>query len=510
MTEPTAIHALRREADTLLRVEGGMRAIAAYERLVSIAPALPDAWFNLGYLHRRAGRWREAVAAYAEAIGRGVARPEEARLNRAAILSEHLFDADAAAVELREALAANPDFAPALLNLGGLEEDRGDRDAAREAYERALLVEPGHARALGRLAEIAAPNGLAGMLSRVDARLAMPVSDDDRAELLFARGRLLDRLDRPRDAFAAIARANGLARAAAPGWRYDAREREALVDAIMAEPRGEALETAAAQPPIFLCGMFRSGTTVLEQLLGAHSDLCAAGELDALPRLIAERLPRFPDGLAALNRDEVEAMRIAYLDAAGRLGCGGRIVIDKRPDNFLYIGVAKRLFPDARVLVTRRHPLDTVLSNYFLRFDESVAYSFGLEDAAHWLVQERRLGAHWARLFPGDVMEVDYDLLVADPAPVVAAVLRFLGLPPSDACLRFHERRATIRTPSGWQAREPLHARSSGRWRRYRAELGPAAAVLERAGLWDDGQAPVTGALDVASSHPDDHDGVSM
>lgn len=476
----------RREAATAMRAGIGEEAIAAHRLLLELDPAQPDAWFNLAYLLRHLGRPEEALDAYAAALDHGVARPEEARLNRAAILSDHLLDPDAAMTELELALRANPRFGLAWFNIGALHEDRGDEAAAVSAYRALLALVPDDARALGRLAELArTEEDRRAALAELDGRLALPdVGDDDKAELLFARARTLDRLARYDDAFISAQGGNAIAGelAARAGWRYDAVARGALVDRIAAAPT--AVGDADGGPaPLFICGMFRSGSTVLEHVLGAHPALCAGGEIDALPRLVAERLPRYPDELATLDAGELAAMRAFYRAQAGRAACGDRIVIDKRPDNFLYLGLAKHLFPAARVLITRRHPLDVILSNLFLRFHDSVSYSFGLESAAHWLVQERRLARHWLRSYPDSVAEVDYDRLVITPRAVIGEALAFLRLEWDDACLSFHERRAAIRTPSGWQARQPLHAGSSGRWRRYRDRLAPAVAILRAGGV---------------------------
>jgi hypothetical protein len=377
--------------------------------------------------------------------------------------------------------------------MGGLHEDRGDEIAAVSTYRTLLALEPNHARALGRLAELArAADDRRAVLVELDERLAAPnLGDDDKAELLFAQARTLERLAHFDAAFDSAREANTVAGnlAARAGWRYDAFARAATVDRIIAAPSSSDEIAYNGSAPLFICGMFRSGSTVLEHVLSAHPALCAGGEIEALPRLVAEQLPRYPDGLATLTAVELAAMRDIYRAQACRAACGERIVIDKRPDNFLYLGLAKRLFPDARVLITRRHPLDVILSNLFLRFDDSVSYSFKLESVAHWLVQERRLARHWSLTYPGSVVEVDYDRLVIDPRGVIEETLQFVGLEWDDICLRFHERGAAIRTPSGWQARRPLHAGSSGRWRHYRGQLAPAVAILRAGGVevegWD-------------------------
>ena len=158
---------------------------------------------------------------------------------------------------------------------------------------------------------------------------------------------------------------------------------------------------------------------------------------------------------------------------------GADVVTDKRPDNFLHIGLIKTLFPDARIVYTVRDPMDVCLSNWFLHLDASMAWALDLEDTAHWHGQHRRLMAHWTALYPDDIHTLDYDALVADPEPVVEGLLRFLDLPWEEGCLAFHETGGAVRTASVWQVREPLYRRSSGRWRNYAAHLdGLRAAHL--------------------------------
>jgi hypothetical protein len=155
------------------------------------------------------------------------------------------------------------------------------------------------------------------------------------------------------------------------------------------------------------------------------------------------------------------------------------LLTDKRPDNFLHIGLIKRLYPNAKIIHTRRHPLDNLLSLYFLHLDPGMAYALDLDDAAHWHGKYERLMAHWTALYPDDIFDVDYDELVQDPKPVIDKLLGFLGLDWEEGLLDFHRGTAAVKTASVWQVRQPLHARSSGRWRNYRAQLDPIAEVLK-------------------------------
>lgn len=457
-------------------------AIAAYRELLARAPDLPESWFNLAYLQRQGRRYEEALESYGQALRRGVSGPEEAHLNRASILSAQLGRYEEARDELETALALAPGYLPALLNLGNLHEDLGEREAASTTYERALDLAPGHPLALARLGGLSRTRDRADpLLARIEAALRQPALPPlAQADLGFALGRLLDRCGAFDEAFAVCAEANRQASAAfGPAARYDAAAAERLIERITA-----AFPPPAATPcgnpagaPVFICGMFRSGSTLVEQMLGRHSRVHPAGELDILPGIVARQMPNFPQEAEARDTAWFAGLREAYETELTALVPKGLIATDKRPDNFLFIGLIKRMFPEARIVMTRRNPCDNALSVFFQQLDPRFAYAARLEEIAHWMGLYDRLAAHWRTCFNDDIIEVDYDRLVASPEAEIGALLDFLGLEREQACLSPEGGDAPVRTASVWQVREPLYRQSSGRWRNYAAHLGP---LLER------------------------------
>ncbi len=476
-----APEALLARASALRQAGRVAEAISAYRQLLAIRPDLPDSWYNLGFLQRQARRFEEALNSYSEALRRGVSGPEEVHLNRAVILSDHLGRPREARTELEASLARNPDYLPAWLNLGNLHEDEGRRDAAEAAYRRALDIVPAHPLAVARLAGVArfeSPDD--PLIARLRTALASPgASPADRADLGFALGRALDQVGAYRQAFDAYRDANASSRQSLgpdwPGYDRDAETRR--IDRIIAAFRtpGPPASTAPGEAPIFILGMFRSGSTLAEQIIGRHSRVQPGGELDLVPSLIA------PVSARALDVDEAQRLRGLYLEALARIHPGADRVSDKRPDNFLHVGLIKQMFPEARIVHTVRNPLDNLLSVYFLHLDPGMAYALDLEDAAHWHGQYRRLMAHWKSLYPDDIFDFDYDELVADPEPVVRSLLHFLDLEWEPGCLVFQEATNAVKTASAWQVREPLYRRSSGRWRHYRPWLEPLRAMLGEA-----------------------------
>lgn len=495
--DPTA---LLIRADALIRDGRTNEGLSAYAAALERNPAQPDGWYDFGLALRFAGRYDDALDAYRRALDCGIASPEEVHLNRAVIYADHLRNETAAQAELASAVRLNPDFVPAILNLGGLAEDVGDRDAAIAHYESIAPTADGVVRAyqdlrleaLARLAHLAPPVSLDDpALKRLadHATSAAAIAGETRANLNYALGRTLDALGAYDRAIAAFHAANKAARSAGP--RHDRARIVADVDAQTRAFPGSppAVNAVGAHPPlIFICGMFRSGSTLVEQALAAHADVVAGGELNLLSRIADVDLAPFPQSIRMLTDERATALAARYRSEALRLfpeaAREGARVTDKRPDNFLRIGLIKRLFPDAKIVHTVRNPVDTCLSVYFQHIDQRlVGYASDLADAGHYYGEYRRMMAHWKTVFADEIFDFDYDRFVADPHAQLAALLSFLGLPWSDRCLSFHELRNTVKTASYWQVRRPLYRESSGRRRHYEAHLGPLLDALRAGGV---------------------------
>ncbi|MFO1270139.1 MAG: sulfotransferase [Rubrivivax sp.] len=478
--DPARYAALRAEADRQLADGTLGPAIQAHAELLRAYPGDGDAWFNLGWLQQRARRFEAAVAAYRQALVHGAATPAEVHTTIAAVLAQALDRPADAQAELERALAIDPRHVGAWVNLGQLHEQHGKRDEARAAYRKAVEIAPGHALALARLAAISTVRELEdGLLDRLRAALAEPGrTDEEAADLGFALARALDEAGAWDEAFDACAQANRRGRAAQHVPPYDPALHEAWIDRIIAAfPERPAACPDDGEPGadgagmVFICGMFRSGSTLVEQMLAAHPQVAAGGEIDLIP-VAAHALfppppaPFTPPGIAALKQ-----LRGQYLQRVAELRRRAPVVTDKRPDNFLHLGLIKQMFPRAKIVHTRRDPLDNCLSVWFLHLGPAMAYAYDLADCAHWYRQHERLMAHWQRLFGSDIVELDYDALVQEPKPRLQALLAALGLPWDEACLRFEQAPTVVRTPSAAQVRTPLYQHASGRWRHYAHRL---------------------------------------
>jgi tetratricopeptide (TPR) repeat protein len=484
-TDLTAAH-LVREAERLGRAGDFNAAIALYQQLLTRWPDLPDSWYNLGRLQRQARDFDAALASYQQALERGVLAPEEVHLNRAVIFTDHLRQDAAAEHELRRALELNPAYLPALQNLANLQTDLGQREAASHTYQRILALDPKAYEALARYAQLVDFTSAHDPLTaRLRAALADPAaSAAERASLGFALARALDASGEYREAFGAATAANRDSRASAqPPPHYDRAGMERLVDALVqAFPAARAQAAAVPDGPqlVFICGMFRSGSTLTERLLAGAPGLAAAGELDLLPRLAQVRLKPFPQSVSRVPPATLGGLAGEYLEPLRRLYPRAQWVTDKRPDNFLYVGLIKALFPAARIVHTTRDALDTCLSIYFLHLDPAIAYALDLGDIGHYFRQYRRLMSHWEAIYGEDIFELSYDRLVHEPRPTAQALFEYCGVPWNESYLNFADRPGSVKTASVWQVRQGLHQRSSGRARHYAPELVALARDLAR------------------------------
>lgn len=252
--------------------------------------------------------------------------------------------------------------------------------------------------------------------------------------------------------------------------------------ALFAEPSKGCDEVG----PIFVLGLPRSGTTLVDRISSSHTDIQSLGEINdfalALMRLAGpaqgkNELIQRSAGLdpAALGR--------AYLDSVAGYGRTTPLFIDKTPANFLYIGLIARALPNARIIHLRRHPMDSGYALYKTLFRMGCPYSYDLADIAAYQLAHRRLMDHWREVLPGRILDIDYERLVSDPETISKRIISHCGLEWQDSCLRFHENSSPSATASAVQVRQPIHGRSVGLWRRYAEQLAPLRAALAAGGI---------------------------
>jgi tetratricopeptide (TPR) repeat protein len=435
------------------------QAAAAYERALALRPSHADAWLNLGAAYRRLDRIEDAAACARKVLD---LRPDDPR--------------------------ALNNLANALSALGRLQ------DAAR-CYRRALELRPDDAEALYNLISQQPPNDGSpeakadfALLRRQTAALER-FTPAQQSALLFALGKALDARGEPDAAFDSLIRANALHRSA---LEFDIAAAERLAAAIagrfdpalFARLRGAGLPS---QRPVFVVGMPRSGTTLVEQILAAHPSVHGAGETGILPALVSRlRGPQgtgFPAVASELSGADLRSLAQAFLGALDSLGQGKARVTDKTIGNFELLGLIHLCLPGAPIIHCRRDARDVCVSCFSTRFSGGHDYAYDLRELGRYWRLYDGLMAHWRSVLPpGRILEVDYETLVEDLEGSARRLVSHLGLPWDDACLSFHESTRTVSTASFAQVRRPIYQASVGRWRRHADRLGPLLEALGEPG----------------------------
>jgi hypothetical protein len=306
----------------------------------------------------------------------------------------------------------------------------------------------------------------------------------DRMYMGFGLGSVYDGAGNHDRAFAYYAEGNRLKRAT---LKFDINAEKTVLSRIADVFSPAYLRTAKTSPnadatPIFIVGMMRSGTTLMEQILASHPQVAGADELAWIPE-IASGLRKdgkiYPESMPLLSEDELARAGARYLSLLRkRFGTEPRFITDKLPGNFLAIGLISRILPGARIIHMRRNAYDTCLSIYFNLFATLHHYAYDLGELGEFYRAYRDLMAHWDAVLPGRIYHQSYEGLVADPEGEVRKLLAFCDLPFDERCLAFHQTERRVRTASSQQVREKMHNRSIERWRHYEQHLGMLKARL--------------------------------
>ena len=300
----------------------------------------------------------------------------------------------------------------------------------------------------------------------------------DRARLHFTAAELLDSLQQYHEAFEHARRGNLLV---APG--YDQKSHERTFDTLIeyfTRPRMRSMPkgTDRSEKPVFIVGMPRSGTSLVEQILASHPAVHGAGELDFMSHVLAgtvqmvsARPEQYPACLDKLTIEQADGMAQIYLKPLISMNPAAARITDKLPLNFLHLGLIALLMPGARVIDCRRDRRDTCLSCFFALFEGGNEFKFDLNNTAHFYDQHRRLMDHWKNSLELPTLEVSYEDLVTDPENQTRRMLGFLGLPWDEQCLAFHQSKRPVSSSSIQQVRQPLYRSSIGRWRNYERHL---------------------------------------
>lgn len=460
-------------------------AVALLEQLARTCPNDPQLLLMLGSARTALGRIDEARTALKAALR---LRPDDAAVHyelAATCRREGRFE-EAQRI-LDTALRLKPDDPTIVSAKAGCHFMTGEVDAARGLLQPLLdrgVRHPGVVMAFARLCpRLALEDEGVALLRQCLGQHDLPAIV--RSDALFQMGDLLDRLGEYDAAFEAFREANTL-RAA----RFDPaafrRTMDDLIGRTWTAARLKQLprSTLPSDRPVFIVGMPRSGTSLIEQILASHPKVHGAGELNDIPRLVHDwqgdlgGMISVLTDLEPLEQRAVDRAAREYLEHLDRLAPRARRVTDKMPLNFLHLGVIALLFPRARVIHCARDPLDTCLSCYMHNFAGNNPFVYDLEHLGRFHREYQRVMAHWKQVLDLAMLEVVYEDLVADQSAVSRRMIEFIGLEWNDACLRFHENKRVVLTLSHDQVRKPMNTASIGRYRHYERHLAPLRNAL--------------------------------
>ncbi len=438
-------------SQTLISLGRLQEADQAARRVLALEPENPQSWITLAGAAARLLQPEQALKAYA--------RAEE----------------------------LNPGEVRIRLSMGHLQKTLGERGASEASYHEALRREPALAEAYWSLADLknyAFSDAEIHQMQTLAARESTPRAD--LAQLHFALGKAFEQRGSYAEAFGHYAQGNALRRRDAP---FDIAHFEARCARIRAFFSAELFAAYAGSgdpspAPIFIVGLPRSGSTLIEQILASHSQVEGTMELPNIIRMVHQFDDRsatrdgYPEALRGAPPALLGALGQRYLEETRPLRGGRAHFTDKLPNNFSHIGLIHLILPQAIVIDARRHPLDACFSTYKQHFAEGQNFSYDLGDLGRYYRCYLDLMDHWDQVLPGKVLHVQYEELVLEPQAQIRRLLAHCRLPFEAGCLEFHKTRRSVRTASAEQVRQPLYTSGVGYWRHFERELEPLRAAL--------------------------------
>jgi tetratricopeptide (TPR) repeat protein len=495
---PQHAMAYNNRGNTLKELKRYEEALASFGQAIRINPRYADAYFNAGIVLQDMKRYEEALQAYRQTLAldsvhtqaclnQGIALTELARI------SHDPADHVAALASFDQAIALKPDDADAYTNKGNLLVELGRMGEAEVLLNKALEVDPDNPGALSSLVSLKRAKQDDPRFVQLKALYARRATlpEDDQILLDFAMGKALEGVEHYDDAFAAYAEGNRLHHAVHP---YDEAEQVRYSESTRnffsrelfrncAELEARLPEVLDERVPVFIVGMPRSGTTLIEQVLASHPSLFGGGELRTLG-LLVESVDLPPAGTPGWDAQLLELRKLGqtYLDEVWKLAPNARYITDKMPGNYMYLGLLHLMLPQAKIIHAMREPMDSCFSCYALRFKDGHEYCYDLETLGRYNLRYRELMRHWhAVLPPGRILDLRYEDTVADLEGQAKRLLEYVGLPWDPACLNFYQNKRAVSTASVTQVRQPIYRTSIARWKHFEKHLGPLIEIIRPA-----------------------------
>ncbi|HVQ10120.1 MAG TPA: sulfotransferase [Allosphingosinicella sp.] len=484
--KPTDVAAIRMMAELAGRLGRYLDAENLLRRALELAPAFAPARANLATVLYKQNRPADAIAE----LDRLQGADREANRNLEAAALGRIGSYEEAIGLYEQVLKRFPGQARVWMSYGHILKTVGRQADSIAAYRRALAAAPGLGEVWWSLANLKTVAFDEADIAAMESALAgARLNEEDRFHLLFALGKAHEDQGEAEAAFGHYEQANRLRRAAID---YDPAEIGEHVRRACAFFTADLFERRAGQgclaaDPIFILGMPRAGSTLIEQILASHSQIEGTMELPDIPAL-AKRLggrklksdiSAYPECLADLDRAALAALGEEYLEGTRVQRKTSRaFFIDKMPNNWAHAGLIRLILPNAKIIDARRHPLGCCFSNFKQHFARGQGFSYDLAELGRYYADYVALMAHIDAVQPGRVHRVLYETMIDDPEAEVRRLLDFLGLPFEPACLAFHENARAVRTASSEQVRRPINREGLDQWRPYEPWLGPLKAAL--------------------------------
>jgi tetratricopeptide (TPR) repeat protein len=457
-----------------------IEAQACYRRALEIAPKLAEAHCSLGNALKESGQLAEAESCCRHAL---LLNPLFAAAHYVLAITLHDQGRHAEAeISFQRTLEIKPDYVDALVGLGDVAAGQGRFADAEVLYRRALTINPQLCTAWAAIAGIRKMTSAdTDWITNAEAIVQRGLPKRQEATMRYAMGKFCDDAQDFEQAFKHYQRANELVKAY--GGKYDQLQHTRDIDQLCQAYHSKKISrpyagASASAKPIFIVGMPRSGTSLIEQILASHPAVFGAGELT----FWMQTLSKHRSEIYAAELSEVMVRKLAddCLQNLSGFSADALRVIDKMPINFSMLGLIHAVFPNARILHTQRNPIDTCLSIYFQNFGASHVYANDLEDLAHYYREYHRLMAHWRATLPTDrFLDVAYEALVEDQQSWSRKIIEFIDLDWDERCLDFHKTERKVATSSNWQVRQKIYKSSKERWRNYEQFAGPLLGLLE-------------------------------
>lgn len=454
--------------------------------VVKKAPDYTRAWVELTNVQHELDKIDDAVSSARQVLRLAPDHAESHMVYASAIgtMGAH----EEAIKAYQDAIAIAPEKAGAICGLAHHQKTIGRQDEAIASYRRAIAVKPDHAEAYWSLANLKTfrfeDEEVAAMQDLLDDK---DLPGESRAQLHNALGLEFEARNDFSHAFENFEKCNAVRR---QEESYDPVETEStynrtieLFNADFFARNAGVAESAVS--PIFVVGLPRSGSTLIEQILASHSQVDGTHELGDLSRAVQSvrreksGRSRFPEALAEISLDDWRKIGEEYLSRTEIFRSGAPFFVDKNPNNFLYTGILRLALPNAKIINARRHPLDSCFGSFKQLFASGQPFTYDMTELAEYYLQYQRLMEHWHSVLPGFVLDVHYEEVVADLDSQVRRILDFCGLPFEEQCLRFHETDRAIKTASSEQVRRPIYLSSVNLWRNYEAHIEELVHILE-------------------------------